>query len=292
MSLDINTAEAFEAQRSATESKYQGFIKGVSEYLGASKNSQNDKAAMEKVARGFESLMLHMTFKGMRKAMLENSENSMSAFGADTMLDYSYMLLSDKVSQVGKGTGIAEKIYEYLTNGEKMSATEKAPKEKIDIPVNKPAVEKNKETSALNPRINYIDGLNERLSGYDNIISEASEKYGVAPNLIKAIISSESAAKPNAISSAGAKGLMQLMDSTANWLGVNDSYDPQENIMGGTEYISMMLDRYEDLDLALAAYNAGPGNVAKYNGVPPFDETRTYLKRVKKYLSIFENQFS
>lgn len=130
--------------------------------------------------------------------------------------------------------------------------------------------------------------LNDRLDSFSGYISEASEKFGIDPNLIKSVIAAESYGKHNAVSAAGAKGLMQLMDNTAKGLGVVNSFDPKQNILGGTKYIKQMMDKYDsDLSLVLSAYNAGPGNVDKYNGIPPFKETQTYVNRVKHYLNQF-----
>lgn len=120
----------------------------------------------------------------------------------------------------------------------------------------------------------------------DAIFAEAAERYDVPLNLLKAMGKAESGFDANAVSPAGAQGVMQLMPSTAKSLGVEDPFDARSNIMGGAKYISQKLKQYNgNIDLALAAYNAGSGNVAKYGGVPPFSETRNYIARIKGYMN-------
>lgn len=119
----------------------------------------------------------------------------------------------------------------------------------------------------------------------DQIFNKAADKYNVPVNLLKAIGKAESNFQADVVSRCGARGIMQLMPATATALGVKDSFDPEQNIMGGAKYISDMLDKYNgNTSLALAAYNAGAGNVKKYGGIPPFEETQNYVKKVAAYM--------
>lgn len=123
---------------------------------------------------------------------------------------------------------------------------------------------------------------------YWEYIKEAAEKYDVEPSLILAVIRTESNFKKKAKSNKGAMGLMQLMPGTAKLLGVKNAYDPQENILGGTCYLRMMIDEFHDIRHALAAYNAGPEAVRKYKGIPPYRETQNYVASV---LSLYKGPY-
>lgn len=122
-----------------------------------------------------------------------------------------------------------------------------------------------------------------RASHFDDLIQQAATRYGVDPDLVHSVIQAESNYDPNCHSSAGAMGLMQLMPETARSLHVNP-WDAKQNIEGGVRELRGYLDRFKDVDLALAAYNAGPGAVQRYHGVPPYHETQTYVKRVLQTL--------
>ncbi|HMR64310.1 MAG TPA: lytic transglycosylase domain-containing protein [Anaerolineae bacterium] len=123
--------------------------------------------------------------------------------------------------------------------------------------------------------------LKARTSEFDALIDAAADKYNLDPTLLKAVAHAESNLSAEAISTAGAKGLMQLMDSTAAMLGVTDSFDPLQNVEGGARYLQQMLARYQGNEaLALAAYNAGPGAVDQWGGIPPYAETQVYVPKV------------
>jgi soluble lytic murein transglycosylase-like protein len=125
---------------------------------------------------------------------------------------------------------------------------------------------------------------------YEQIISACSTKYGVNSCLIKAVIHAESGYNPNAVSRKGASGLMQHMPGTARSLKVSNSFDPKDNVEGGVKYLRFLLDTFRgDVSLAVAAYNAGLNKVARYGGIPPYNETRTYVNRVLAYMQTYQS---
>ena len=132
-------------------------------------------------------------------------------------------------------------------------------------------------------------GLHAQSSSFDDILKNAAQRYGLDPALLKAVAHAESNFSPLAVSHAGAKGIMQLMDATARQLGVEDSFDPAQNIEGGARFLRQLLDRYDGNEtLAVAAYNAGPGAIERWGGLPPYSETMAYVPRVMD----LRNQYS
>lgn len=125
------------------------------------------------------------------------------------------------------------------------------------------------------------------------IVIQTAGRYQVDPALVKAIIMAESGYNARAISKRGAKGLMQLMPATAQMLGVKDVFNPEQNISGGVRYFKQLVNQFNgDIELALAAYNAGSRYVRQYQGIPPFKATRYYIKKVFKYYQIYKNQMA
>ena len=131
-------------------------------------------------------------------------------------------------------------------------------------------------------------------NAYDHIIRQAAQTHGVSEGLIKAVMHTESGFNSNARSPVGAQGLMQLMPATARRFNVTNAYDPQQNIFGGAKYLGWLIKRFNgNTSLALAAYNAGEGNVAKYGGIPPFRETQDYVRRVtSRYSNLYAGGIS
>jgi len=129
------------------------------------------------------------------------------------------------------------------------------------------------------------------IRNYEGIIAQASRQFGLEPSLIKAVIKAESDFDHDAVSHKGAQGLMQLMPETASTLKVQDPFDPEENIFGGTRYLSMMMKRFNnDKRLAVAAYNAGPEAVDNHKGIPPYAETQNFVRRVMSYYQQYNSR--
>jgi soluble lytic murein transglycosylase-like protein len=144
-----------------------------------------------------------------------------------------------------------------------------------------------KKDKELRTKLRYASSVNP--AEYEQLIRSCSQKYGVNASLVKAVIHAESGYDPNAVSRKGASGLMQLMPETAKSLKVADRFNPKDNVDGGVKYLRFLLDTFRgDVTLAVAAYNAGLNKVAKYGGIPPYNETRTYVNRVLSYMKSYQ----
>jgi len=244
-----------------------------------SRYTDAQKAKIADAAKQFESLLTSMMLKSMDKTT--GGMFGGDSYGGDYFSTIFENQMASAISQ-NKNLGVASILYKKIT-GEDMNA--QSPTSELLQYLNNNKIELKKsvnDNTTITPSTKAADRLNK----YEGIINEASSSFGVDKNLIKSVILTESAANEKAVSSAKAKGLMQLIDSTASDMGVKNVWDPKENIFGGTKYLSEMLRKYNgDVNLALASYNAGPDNVDKYGGVPPFEETQNYVKRVIGYFN-------
>jgi len=237
------------------------------------------KSKIANAAKDFESLLTAMMLKSMNSTT--GGMFGEEGYGNDMFDTIFEQQIAQHMSKT-RGMGIAEAIYKKVTGEAMDTQMRKRVVSKVPVEINF------ENTGENNQKVKPSDQSLKRLQRFEDLIDDASKEFGIDRNLIKSIIMTESAANHKAISSAKAKGLMQLMDTTASDMGVRNSFDPKENITGGTKYIARMLRQYDgDLKLALAAYNAGPQNVQKYNGVPPFNETRNYITKVLGYLNHF-----
>jgi len=246
----------------------------------ADKNKKADLKQLRKACADFESIFISKLLSNMRKTVGESSLFG-NGMGADIYQSLFDVKLAEKIAENG-GFGIGAILYKEFAGMEAQNDNEL----------------KTEATSIKKIIKNTADKLSqlpvfERIKHFHDVIKSASEKFNVPLDLIYGVIAQESAGNPKVVSKAGAKGLMQLMDSTAVDLGVNNSFNPEENIHGGVRYLREQLDKYNgDLELALAAYNAGPSNVEKYGGVPPFKETQNYIKKVRNYADMYSKRLT
>lgn len=142
---------------------------------------------------------------------------------------------------------------------------------------------------ALNQAMDETDSASGVPAALSGLIDDQAQTQGVDANLLKAVIRNESNFNPKAVSKVGAQGLMQLMPGTAAGLGVKNSFDPAQNIEGGAKYLKGLIQKYQSVPKAVAAYNAGPGAVDRYNGIPPYAETTQYVQKVMKSYQAYQN---
>lgn len=264
--------------------------------------SRYDTKQKEKIAsatKQFESLLTSMMLKSMKQTDGSMFGEGEEGYGNDMFDSLFQQEIANKMSDT-KSLGVAELLYKKITGEDlpvelKTKLSAKLDKIKSDDASFKQSPIKIKDYTApadstkIQPSSSSLDRINK----FQSQIDEAAKSFGIDKNLIKSIIMTESAGNHKAVSSAKAKGLMQLMDSTATEMGVRNVFNPRENILGGTKYFAQMLRQYSgDVKMALAAYNAGPQNVEKYKGVPPFDETKSYINKVLNYVEHFKESKS
>lgn len=223
---------------------------------------------------------------------LQNAKENAQSGSFEEELDASTTTAIDTVvvddtttAETTTSSGIAltymEDQYNKLINNQIIPISVDTVEEVSSVSASSNIVSSGSDKWNIEGRYNIPNVSSENENKYIDIITEMSNKYGVPVDLIQIMIQTESNYNNSAGSSSGAQGLMQLMPSTASGLSVTDPYDPRQNIEAGTKLISGQLDKYNgDLVLALAAYNAGSGNVNKYGGVPPFDETINYIDKI------------
>ncbi|MDA3859907.1 MAG: transglycosylase SLT domain-containing protein [Melioribacteraceae bacterium] len=245
-----------------------------------------EKAKLAKAAQDFESMLTSMMLKSMTKTT--GGMFGEESFGGDYFDTIFETEIASYISE-NKSLGLADMIYKKVI-GEDLDMN-KITKELQESRPSEIKIESRIKTENNSSPISPSEGSINRLTKFDDIIDKASKSFNIDKNLIRSVILTESAANPKAISSANAKGLMQLIDSTAADMNVKNVWNPEDNIFGGTKYLSKMLKQFDgDLEKSLAGYNAGPGNVQKYDGVPPFEETKNYINRVKGYMKYWENE--
>ncbi|PID27015.1 MAG: hypothetical protein CR982_07515 [Candidatus Cloacimonadota bacterium] len=239
-----------------------------------------DKEKLKKACYDFESIFVKMMLDEMQKSTSIESSFGKGAGGAFFKDMYNNQLSSDIVKQ--SPSGIAGTMYKQLT-GEDLDISGE---NEIFDGMRKLNRDDYLRINRKNIEIKTPLSMTKR---YSKFIDSYSEKIGVDSALVKSIVLNESGGDYRAVSNKGAKGLMQLMDSTAKDLKVSNPFDPYQNLKGGINYLKKMLEKYNnDIDLSLAAYNAGPGNVDKYKGIPPFKETENYVKKVKESIKLFK----
>ncbi|MCP4704977.1 MAG: transglycosylase SLT domain-containing protein [candidate division Zixibacteria bacterium] len=260
-----------------------------------------EKKRLFKAAKELESLFLNQLLKTMRQTIPKSEMSEGFGLGEGLGKDVYTQMFDQELAMKMSGAGdrsMASQLYKSLERvleqqfdserNEKVNLNQTLPqrsylKIKVENPEGLEKPEKQKAIS-LSETKQPLSTINVSKGEYDSIIRRVAQKYKLNPLLVASVIKAESNGDPKAVSSAGAKGLMQLIDSTASDMGVQDVFDPRENIEGGVKYLRKMINRFGDIKKALAAYNAGPEAVKRYEGIPPYRETKNYVEKVLKNL--------
>ena len=275
---------------------------------------EGEKARLKKATKEFESFFTYYLLKTMRqtipKSPLAEELPMQDSMGKELFTDMFDMEVSRSMTQSGNHSigdimyksleKIVEAQYQTPTETPKHIPVTRAKQAPIElkqesIPLSNPP-ESKPMLATTEPLFRPVTpskpaeskpqaSTDPIIRRFGEHIEAAARKNAVDSSLILSVIRAESGGNPQAVSPKGAKGLMQLADSTAQNYGVTNSFDPKENIEAGSKFLKYLLDKYQDVKLALAAYNAGPGNVDKYGGVPPFKETQEYVAKVTGFLS-------
>ena len=242
-------------------------------------STEDRTAELKKVCKDFESIFVAQILKTMRSS-IEKSGMFEENTGADIYQSMFDMELSKKIADAN-GIGLADMLVKSLAG--KISGIN-SDNEFLSVKI---------DGYKANQPVKNKGSMFDRISRYHQLISNAAQQHNVPIHLIYGVIAQESAGQPDVVSRAGAKGLMQLMDGTAAELGVRNSFDVKENIFGGVAYLKEQINKFNgNVELALAAYNAGPANVEHYGGIPPFEETQDYVRKVLRYTKEFESRLT
>lgn len=295
MSMEINTLKnKIEVLSSLQKQKKPNNTRATKEspYSGK-KNKQLVKACQD-----FEAIFISHLLKTMRTSLGEETGFWGNGIGGGFFRDLFETEVARKVSEE-RGIGLAKMLYENLGKSIQASNDESSVSGLKNIGLINGGDFISLRARGLREIVNRNlavlrlskDKVFQKVQAFHEHIMQAVHKFNVDPALLYAVISQESGGDPTLVSSKGAKGLMQLMDVTAKEVGVQNSFDPAENIMGGTCYLRKMLGRFGgDIRLALAAYNAGPGAVEKYGGIPPYEETQNYVDNVLEYYNHYRRE--
>lgn len=253
----------------------------------ASDTLEARKQKLYQASKDLESIFLYHMLQSMRKTVPDNSDGvgaAGSGFGKDVYTQMFDQELASKMAGTGQRSladilyGNLEKVLErqsgMIPETKEVNTLIEPVKKPLNLKIRNLPLERDVPEKLMPP------GRSEPVRNFGPIIRQAAIKYDLDPQLLESVIKAESGGDPEAVSPAGAKGLMQLTDTTAVEVGVTDVFDPEENIMGGAKYLRQMLNRFGDIRTALAAYNAGPGTVKKHGGVPPYQETQNYINKI------------
>jgi Rod binding domain-containing protein len=236
----------------------------------------DDKAArqlkLKKATEAFESIFIAQMLKNMRSASFSTKDED--GFGKDVMLTMADEGVAKHLAK-SRMLGVGDVLYEHLLKRLDTEETDGADGDGLKLTRYLPRV-----MPLAADATSVSSSETDWKEKFQRIIQDAARESDLSPQLLEAVISAESSGNPNAVSRKGAVGLMQLMPDTAKAIGVNDPLDPAQNVSGGARYLRQMLDRFDDLRLALSAYNAGPVAVERYDGIPPFRETQSYVDRI------------
>jgi len=242
------------------------------------KDVEMDKQRLFKAAKEMESIFLYQLLKTMRQTIPENESKDSKTVGGGMGKDIYTQMFDQEIAMKMAGNtdrSIAAQIYRSM-----VGVLEKQSGRKADPTSGVKNILPNERYIKINQISSQPSNASITKTRFDPYIDHAAAKFRLRPELIKAVIKAESNFNPKAVSSAGAKGLMQLMDSTALEMGVDNVFSPGQNIDAGARYLRKMIDRFGDIKIALAAYNAGPAAVEKHGGIPPYPETVKYVQSV------------